>query len=347
MSGDEENMGARLGSSGGVRGGIRKRSYSFSDGGGEGRGGGGHIKHPPLPPAKRWKVGRPGGGRGRGGGPGGGAVGGSKNVLPSKFLLGGNINDPLNLNSLNDERIARVVNAVTPESSPIPTPKHRKEEYKIEVLIPPNISDPLNLNAEDDSDYEAKLISPIVRKKKVRHRKRPRKSLISVSLAQLPGPRPETEEGIEGDVSETEDEEGGGGGEEESGGEGDEREEDEEEEEEEDGAEEDMAVQVLAQVEKEENRPAEVEAEVVRSSSSEKTTAAAEKVEGKRRKEELEVKKRKELEIEGRKRKREQEEMAESKKKGKKTSSNFKEKNEKFQYGNYNQYYGYRCTISI
>merc|ERR1712083_1184626 len=188
-----------------------------------------------------------------------------------------------NLNSLNDERISKVVNAVTPESSPLPTPKHRKEEYKIEVLIPPNISDPLNLNAEDDSDYEAKLISPIVRKKKVRHRKRPRKSLISVSLAQLPGPRPETEEGIEGDVSETEDEEGGGGGEEESGGEGDERE--EEEEEEEDGAEEDMAVQVLAQVEKEENRPAEVELEVVRSSSSEKTTAAAEKAEGKRRKE--------------------------------------------------------------
>ena len=167
MSGDEENMGARLGNSGGARGGIRKRSYSFSDGGGEGRGGGGHIKHPPLPPAKRWKVGRPGGGRGRGGGPGGGTVGGSKNVLPSKFLLGGNINDPLNLNSLNDERIARVVNAVTPESSPLPTPKHRKEEYKIEVLIPPNISDPLNLNAEDDSDYEAKLISPVVRKKKV------------------------------------------------------------------------------------------------------------------------------------------------------------------------------------
>ena len=92
---------------------------------------------------------------------------GSKNVLPSKFLLGGNINDPLNLNSLNDERIARVVNAVTPESSPLPTPKHRKQEYKIEVLIPPNISDPLNLNAEDDSDYEAKLISPLVKKKKV------------------------------------------------------------------------------------------------------------------------------------------------------------------------------------
>ena len=45
--------------------------------------------------------------------------------------------------------------------------KYRKEEYKIEVLIPPNISDPLNLNAEDDSDYEAKLVSPLLKKKKV------------------------------------------------------------------------------------------------------------------------------------------------------------------------------------
>ena len=54
---------------------------------------------------------------------------GSKN----KFLLGGNIRDPLNLNSLSDERISRALNAVTPESSPMPTPKHRKPEYKIEV----------------------------------------------------------------------------------------------------------------------------------------------------------------------------------------------------------------------
>jgi len=42
-------------------------------------------------------------------------------------------------------QVARIANAVTPQSSPIPTPKHRKPEYKIEVLIPPNISDPLNL----------------------------------------------------------------------------------------------------------------------------------------------------------------------------------------------------------
>ena len=51
----------------------------------------------------------------------------------SKFLLGGNIRDPLNLNSLSDERVSRAFNAVTPESSPMPTPKHRKPEYKIEV----------------------------------------------------------------------------------------------------------------------------------------------------------------------------------------------------------------------
>ena len=42
-------------------------------------------------------------------------------------------------------QIARIANAVTPQSSPMPTPMHRKAEYKIEVLIPPNISDPLNL----------------------------------------------------------------------------------------------------------------------------------------------------------------------------------------------------------
>ena len=97
---------------------------------------------------------------------------GSQNLSKnSKFLLGGNIRDPLNLNSLSDERIARAINAVTPESSPLPTPKHRKAEYKIEVLIPPNISDPLNLmNADacEEGEYESQLLSPILaRRKKV------------------------------------------------------------------------------------------------------------------------------------------------------------------------------------
>ncbi|KAG8231080.1 hypothetical protein J437_LFUL011048 [Ladona fulva] len=90
-------------------------------------------------------------------------------IPPTKFLLGGNICDPLNLNSLQDEEINRAVNAVTPRSSPLPTPRHRKEE--IQVLIPPNINDPLNLAAgEDGDDFELKLVSP--KKRKIRRRRK-------------------------------------------------------------------------------------------------------------------------------------------------------------------------------
>lgn len=80
-------------------------------------------------------------------------------MLPTKFLLGGNICDPLNLNSLQDEEVNRTVNAVTPKSSPIPTPPQRRGH--IEVIIPPNINDPLNLiDCEDDVEYEQQLTSP-------------------------------------------------------------------------------------------------------------------------------------------------------------------------------------------
>lgn len=92
-------------------------------------------------------------------------------VLPTKFLLGGNINDPLNLNSLQDEEINRAMNAVTPKSSPIPTPPRRKG--KIEVIIPPNINDPLNLiDCADDAEYEQQLCSPVKKCRKKRLRKR-------------------------------------------------------------------------------------------------------------------------------------------------------------------------------
>lgn len=116
----------------------RKRSYSFSEG---------HSKSvTSVLPSKRWK----------------------RSSGKEKFLLGGNIRDPLNLNSLSDEKVAQMVNAVTPESSPIPTPKHKKAEYKIEVFIPPNISDPLNLMQDDnDDEYDASF-----NKKKSRPRKR-------------------------------------------------------------------------------------------------------------------------------------------------------------------------------
>ncbi|XP_077276603.1 7SK snRNA methylphosphate capping enzyme [Temnothorax americanus] len=94
-------------------------------------------------------------------------------IPPTKFLLGGNICDPLNLNSMQDEEINRAMNAVTPKSSPLPTPKHKKEV--IEVIIPPNICDPLNLtNCNDNEEYEKQLISPTKRNSKRRNRKRKR-----------------------------------------------------------------------------------------------------------------------------------------------------------------------------
>ncbi|XP_059485250.1 7SK snRNA methylphosphate capping enzyme-like [Neocloeon triangulifer] len=102
---------------------------------------------------------------------------------PTKFLLGGNIHDPLNLQSLQDAEINRIMNAVTPQSSPLPTPKHRKEA--IEVLIPPDIYDPLNLK-EEDPNYELELISP--KKEKKRKRKR-RLSLVSPDGPQAKTPR--------------------------------------------------------------------------------------------------------------------------------------------------------------
>lgn len=75
-------------------------------------------------------------------------------VPPTKFLLGGNISDPLNLNSLQDEALVSM-SATTPKSSPITTPP------KVEVIIPPNIYDPLHLlDPVDSIEYEKQLVSP-------------------------------------------------------------------------------------------------------------------------------------------------------------------------------------------
>uniref|UniRef100_A0A1Y1L154 RNA methyltransferase n=1 Tax=Photinus pyralis TaxID=7054 RepID=A0A1Y1L154_PHOPY len=91
-------------------------------------------------------------------------------ILPTRFLLGGNIRDPLNLNSLQDEEINRAVNAVTPKSSPIPTPPRKKAQ--VEVIIPPNINDPLNLVCTDNEEYEQQLCSPLKKCRKKRVRKK-------------------------------------------------------------------------------------------------------------------------------------------------------------------------------
>lgn len=66
----------------------------------------------------------------------------TESVLPTNFLLGGNIFDPLNLNSLLDEEVNRALNAETPKSSPLPA----KSRDPVEILIPRDITDPLNLN---------------------------------------------------------------------------------------------------------------------------------------------------------------------------------------------------------
>lgn len=98
-------------------------------------------------------------------------------IPPTKFLLGGNISDPLNLNSLQDEALDTSENAATPKSSPMTTPP------KIEVIIPPNIFDPLHLLQPVDSvEYEKLLTAPLKRKVKHRNRKKkPRKRHDSTS----------------------------------------------------------------------------------------------------------------------------------------------------------------------
>lgn len=79
---------------------------------------------------------------------------------------------------MQDEEVNRAMNAVTPKSSPLPTPKHKKEV--IEVIIPPNICDPLNLTCNDNEEYEKQLLSPLKKISKRRNRKRKRAACPSL-----------------------------------------------------------------------------------------------------------------------------------------------------------------------
>ncbi|XP_027488345.1 LOW QUALITY PROTEIN: 7SK snRNA methylphosphate capping enzyme [Corapipo altera] len=88
-------------------------------------------------------------------------------VLPSEFLLGGNIFDPLNLNSLLDEEVSRALNARTPQSSPLPA----RGRDPVEILVPRDITDPLSLNAPGDDGPEVRLASP-AKSGRRRHRHR-------------------------------------------------------------------------------------------------------------------------------------------------------------------------------
>ncbi|KAL4669733.1 hypothetical protein H8959_008287 [Pygathrix nigripes] len=156
------------------------------DVGEERRGGGGTELGPPAPPRPRngYQPHRPpggGGGKRRNSCNVGGGGGGFKHpafkrrrrvnsdcdsVLPSNFLLGGNIFDPLNLNSLLDEEVSRALNAETPKSSPLPA----KGRDPVEILIPKDITDPLSLNTCTDEGHVV-LASPLKTGRK-RHRHR-------------------------------------------------------------------------------------------------------------------------------------------------------------------------------
>ncbi|KAL7646824.1 UNVERIFIED_CONTAM: hypothetical protein RMT77_002080 [Armadillidium vulgare] len=88
-------------------------------------------------------------------------------VLPTKFLLGGNITDPLNLEALDKEEI---------ENKPAEEPNsgNCRRGSTVRVIIPPNINDPLNLDAcsEDGEEQLADAISRQRRRRKTKKRKR-------------------------------------------------------------------------------------------------------------------------------------------------------------------------------
>lgn len=90
-------------------------------------------------------------------------------VLPTNFLLGGNIFDPLNLNSLLDEEVSKALNAETPKSSPLPS----KNRDPVEILIPKDITDPLNLSGRGGDSAAGVLVSPMKIRRRHRNRHHP------------------------------------------------------------------------------------------------------------------------------------------------------------------------------
>ncbi|KAM4714221.1 LOW QUALITY PROTEIN: 7SK snRNA methylphosphate capping enzyme [Anableps anableps] len=130
-----------------------------------------HLPPPPPPPAANQRVGK------RRFSMGAGLRGVAKRrrransesqaepVLPSHFLLGGNIFDPLNLNSLLDEEVSRATNQESPRCSPLPS----RSRDAVEILVPRDVTDPLNLKA-GDGDGGGVLVSPLKSRRRHRYR---------------------------------------------------------------------------------------------------------------------------------------------------------------------------------
>jgi 2-polyprenyl-3-methyl-5-hydroxy-6-metoxy-1,4-benzoquinol methylase len=73
-------------------------------------------------------------------------------VMPTQFLLGGNVHDPLNLAALTNQSEA---NQRTPINSPLTTSQHKRQ---IEVLIPADLNDPLRLNHQEGHHSDSLLL---------------------------------------------------------------------------------------------------------------------------------------------------------------------------------------------
>ncbi|VVC44728.1 Bin3-type S-adenosyl-L-methionine binding domain,RNA methyltransferase bin3, C-terminal,S-adenosyl-L- [Cinara cedri] len=76
----------------------------------------------------------------------------SQNIIPpKKFLLGGSISDPLNLNSLQNEDINKAMN-MTPKSSPLHSNTINIKKDQVNVIIPKNVCDPLELSTCNEAN---------------------------------------------------------------------------------------------------------------------------------------------------------------------------------------------------
>lgn len=82
-------------------------------------------------------------------------------VQVTDFLLGGNITDPLNLSSIDTNE----QNQKTPVCSPAPTPQHSKE---IDILIPADVNDPLKLNNNGEIKESSELCHLLISPNKVK-----------------------------------------------------------------------------------------------------------------------------------------------------------------------------------
>lgn len=114
-------------------------------------------------------------------------------VLPSKFLLGGTISDPLNLGSLDKEGIAKLAEDEAAGGTV------SKRSDAVRVIIPPNINDPLNLDAS--SDNEDVLTDALQKQLRRNRRRRKRKRRLSE-----PGSASVDGEGIDNDGGPAEEE---------------------------------------------------------------------------------------------------------------------------------------------